>query len=322
MNTVHTAARAAEGGDGTVARVRAFNRAWTRGIGALDYEHRLGTPHSLAEARVLYELAGRGRTPVAELRRRLEMDPGQLSRLLARAEEAGLVLRERDPGDARRQRVGLTGTGRRAAALLDARSESSVAAVLNGLGEEERAELTAALGRALRLLGLAERPSGFRLRPPGPGDLGWVVMRHGALYAREYGWGAPFEALVAGVVAEFARGHDPAREAAWIAEHDGAPAGCVFCVADEARPDTALLRLLLVEPSARGLGLGGALVEECVRFARAAGYARLSLWTNEVLASARRLYRAAGFTLTAERRHTLFGPEETGQTWELPLREG
>ncbi|MEO3752249.1 bifunctional helix-turn-helix transcriptional regulator/GNAT family N-acetyltransferase [Streptomyces sp. B6B3] len=314
-----------------IARIREFNRDYTRLIGALDYGRRLNTPYSLPQARVLYELARRDQTPLAELRRELEMDPGQLSRLLGRAEEDGLVVRERDPADSRRQLIRLTGTGRKAAALLDTRAEDEVAALVRPLSAPERERLTVALRTVSRLLGPG-RPGaprfggagpGFRLRPPGPGELGWVIARHGALYAAEYGWNDAFEALVADVVARFARHRDPAREAAWIAELDGEPAGCVFCVDEAAEHEvavpTARLRLLLVEPRARGLGMGRALVDECLGFARRAGYQRMVLWTNDVLGSARRIYESCGFTLVATAPHTLFGRPENGQDWALDL---
>ncbi|RBM19860.1 helix-turn-helix domain-containing GNAT family N-acetyltransferase [Streptomyces sp. PT12] len=304
----------------TVARVREFNRDYTRLIGALDYEHRLGTPHSLPEARVLYELARGESTPVGALRRRLDMDPGQLSRLLARAESAGLVSRERDPGDSRRQLVRLTGEGRSAADLLETRSAAAVGALVERLSPAERARLTSALTTVERLLDRARpRPEAFTLREPGPGELGWVIQRHGVLYPAEYGWNGAFEALVAEVVARYARAHDPARERAWIAERDGEPVGSVFCVAEQNAPDTARLRLLLVEPDARGLGIGRALVAACVRFAREAGYARMALWTNATLTSARRLYEAEGFALASSERHRMFGREETGEEWTLSL---
>ena len=307
-----------------VRRLREFSRGFTRVIGALDYGHRLGTPFSLPEARVLYELS-RGRwTRVAELRRELDMDAGQLSRLLARIEMAGLIRRERDAEDSRRQLVTLSPEGRKAAALLDDRSTRAVGELVGGLSPAERRRLLGTLSTASRLLGIpTDRGADFRLRAPEPGEFGWVIQRHGALYAAEYGWNTAFEALVAKVVAEFAAGHDPAREAAWIAEWEGEPVGSVFCVDEKAERSggvpTARLRLLLVEPHARGLGIGRALVDECLRFARAAGYRRMVLWTNDVLASARRIYQAAGFTLVATRPHRDFGPEERGQDWELPL---
>ncbi len=315
-----------------IARIREFNRDYTRLIGALDYGRRLDTPYSLPQARVLYELARRDQTPLYELRRELEMDPGQLSRLLGRAEEEGLVVRERDPADSRRQLIRLTGTGRKAAATLDARAEEAVGALVRPLSAPERERLLVALRTVSRLLGPgtpgapgglggpAARP-GFRLRPPAPGELGWVIARHGALYTAEYGWNDAFEALVADIVARYARQRDPAREAAWIAELDGEPAGCVFVVDEAAEHDvevpTARLRLLLVEPHARGLGMGRALVEECLGFARQAGYRRMVLWTNDVLTSARRIYQTCGFALVSSTPHTLFGRQENGQEWAL-----
>jgi DNA-binding MarR family transcriptional regulator/GNAT superfamily N-acetyltransferase len=305
-----------------VQEIRSFNRDYTRLIGALDYEHRLGTPYSLPEARVLYELARRELTPVTELRRELDMDPGQLSRLLTRAEAAGLIERERDPADSRRQLIRLTNSGSDAAELLDTRSRETIGALVEKLSGADRDRLLAALRTTGALLGCRPRPTEFRLRPPGPGELGWVVQRHGALYAAEYGWGREFETLVAGVIADYARAHDPAREAGWIAEADGEPVGCVFCVDEGCGEDgvrTARLRLLLVEPHARGLGIGAALVRECVRFARDAGYWRVVLWTNDVLTSARRRYENVGFRLTGSRRHTTFGRPETGQDWRLDL---
>ncbi|WP_062211814.1 helix-turn-helix domain-containing GNAT family N-acetyltransferase [Streptomyces sp. NBRC 109706] len=303
-----------------VGALREFNRDYTRLIGALDYRHRLGTPYSLPEARVLYELAAGRRMPVASLRERLDMDAGQLSRLLSRAEAAGLLVRERDTADGRRQLIALSGTGREAAALLDRRSEEVTGALVRRLSPAEQARLRAAVRSLARLLGLAPRPAADpRLRPPAPGELGWVVQRHGALYAAEYGWNGAFEALVAEVVARYARHGDPAAEAAWIAEWEGEPVGSVLCVADESGSTTARLRLLLVEPHARGLGIGAALTARCVEFARAAGYDRLTLWTNESLGHARRIYRAAGFTLTDSAPHTDFGRPEIGQNWTLDL---
>ncbi|MGP4110708.1 GNAT family N-acetyltransferase [Streptomyces sp. 4N509B] len=319
--------------DEAVRRIREFNRDYTRLIGALDYEHRLGTPYSLPQARVLYELAQRDRLPVTELRRELEMDAGQLSRLLTRAEEDGLLTRRRDPDDSRRQLVELTTAGRAAAATLERRSTEVTGTLVRDLTTAERELLLSALGTVSGLLRLrpaarrAARPGDatppYRLRPPLPGELGWVVQRHGALYAAEYGWNAAFETLVADVVSRYAHAHDPAREALWIAELDGAPVGSVLCV-DEAREHevalpTARLRLLLIEPHARGLGLGRALVEECLRFARRAGYARMVLWTNERLGNARRIYESVGFRLSGSVVENRFGREETAQDWELDL---
>ncbi|MEA2394735.1 MAG: hypothetical protein QOJ82_2626 [Solirubrobacteraceae bacterium] len=299
-----------------IAAVRAFNRFYTTRIGALQ-EGFLRTPHSLSEARVLFELGQREVTDVAALRRALELDAGYLSRLLARLDAQGLVARERSKADARRQRVRLTDDGRDAFALLDRRSAEDIGAVLDTLGEEDRRRLVGAMDVVRTLLDAAPRSDAYVLRPPRPGDLGWIVHRHGALYADEYGWDASFETLVARVVADYAADHDPTREGAWIAEVDGVPAGCVMCVAGDAT--TARLRLLLVEPSARGHGIGARLVEECLRFARRAGYAEVVLWTNDVLHGARRLYERAGFTLVAEERHHSFGHDLVGQDWSLRL---
>jgi DNA-binding MarR family transcriptional regulator/GNAT superfamily N-acetyltransferase len=299
-----------------VAAIRAFNRFYTARIGALR-DGLLATAHPLPEARVLYELGQRAQTDVVDLRRTLELDGGYLSRLLARLEEQGLVERERSPGDARRQVVALTVAGREAYATLDARSAAEIGTLLDGLPDDDRARLRAAMDTVREVLDGAPRPAAFALRPPRPGDYGWVVQRHGALYAREYAWDESFEALVARVVADYADDHDPEREAAWIAEVAGRPVGSIFCVRKDER--TAKLRCLLVEPSARGMGIGEALVDECVRFARAAGYAELVLWTNDVLTGARRLYERAGFTLVRSEPYRGFGHDLVGEDWALAL---
>ncbi|GAB2897494.1 GNAT family N-acetyltransferase [Streptomyces mayteni] len=306
-----------------VRRIREFNRDYVKLVGAYDYAHRLGTPHSLPEARVIWELAGREHTRVTDLRRAVDMDAGQLSRLLTQAEATGLVERQRDPADSRRQLIRLTPAGRDAVALLDTRSNSVIGEQIHRLTTAERERLLAALDTVARLLGLDHgRPAepGFLLRPPRTGEFGWVVQRHAVRYAEGYGWHTGFEALVARAVGRFAAEHDPARESCWIAEHAGEPVGSVFCV-DEgdtvAGLPAARLRLLLVEPAARGLGIGGALVAEAVRFAREAGHHGMVLWTNDVLTSARRIYRAAGFTLVATTPHTRFGPPANGEDWEL-----
>jgi DNA-binding MarR family transcriptional regulator/GNAT superfamily N-acetyltransferase len=270
-----------------VAAIRAFNRFYTARVGALN-DGLLATAHPLPEARVLYELGQRERTDTGDLRRTLELDAGYLSRLLGRLEEQGLLARERSQADARRQVVALTPAGRDAYTTLDRRSAAEIATVLDGLAPPDRARLRAAMDTVREVLDAAPRPAGFALRPPLPGDYGWVVQRHGALYAQEYGWDETFEALVARVIADYADDHDAEREAAWIAEVSGRPVGSIFCVRKDDR--TAKLRCLLVEPEARGMGIGQALVDECVRFAGAAGYRELVLWTNDVLTGARRLY--------------------------------
>jgi DNA-binding MarR family transcriptional regulator/GNAT superfamily N-acetyltransferase len=298
-----------------VAAVRAFNRFYTGVIGVLD-EGLLDSPYSLTEARVIFELAQRERTEVPELRRRLGLDAGYLSRILARFAADGLVRRDRSAADGRRQVVRLTTAGRRAYRTLDRRSAEQVGKLLAPLPPEGQARLVGAMATIHDLLGEAQ-PVGYVLRAPRPGELGWVVQRHGALYAAEYGWDQTFEALVAQVVGDYATGRDPAREAAWIADRGGEPVGSVFCVRKD--DEMAQLRLLLVEPSARGLGIGAGLVEECLRFAQAAGYRRIVLWTNDVLHAARRIYERAGFTLVASTPHHSFGRDLVGQTWERAL---
>jgi len=263
-----------------VAAVRSFNRFYTARIGVLR-DGLLHTPHSLTEARVLYELGQRDVTEVADLRRELDIDAGFLSRLLARLQSNGLVERERSTDDARRQRIRLTEEGVAAFAELDRRSADEIGAVLDALSEDDQKRLVAAMDTVHDVLTQAPPATGFVLRSPRPGDLGWIVQRHGALYAQQYAWDEGFEALVARIVADYAHDHDPRREAAWIAEVDGEPAGCVLCVRRE--DDVAQLRLLLVDPRARGRGIGARLIEECLRFAKRAGYRRITLWTNDVL---------------------------------------
>jgi DNA-binding MarR family transcriptional regulator/GNAT superfamily N-acetyltransferase len=293
--------------------VRAFNRFYTRLIGVVS-EGLLETPYSLTEARVIFELAQRDLCEVADLRRSLDLDAGYLSRILSRFAADGLIRRERSADDARRQVTGLTGRGREVFRDLDARSGEQIGEILAGLPEEDQRRLVGAMEAIEGILGEGRKPQMYVLRPLGPGDFGWVVQRHGALYAAEYGWDVTFEALVARVVADYVEG---GRGDAWIAEVDGEPAGCVFCVPKDER--VAQLRLLLVEPSARGLGIGGRLVEECVRYARQHGYEELVLWTNDVLASARRIYQRAGFELMDEGPHHSFGHDLVEQTWRLKL---
>jgi DNA-binding MarR family transcriptional regulator/N-acetylglutamate synthase-like GNAT family acetyltransferase len=300
---------------GQIEAVRAFNRFYTARVGALR-DGLLATAHPLPEARVLFELGRRGTIDAADLRRILDLDGGYLSRLLARLEEKGLVARERSPDDGRRQRLALTDAGRTAYETLDERSAAEIGALLDGLDDTGRARLLGAMDTVREILEGAPRPAPFVLRPPKPGEYGWVVQRHGALYA-EHGWDASFEALVARVVADFVEHRDPARESAWIAEVAGRPVGSIFCVRND--DDTAQLRLLLVDPAARCMGIGEALVDECVRFARTAGYARLRLWTNSTLAAARRIYRRAGFELVSEATSPRFGQDFTEQDWELAL---
>lgn len=295
--------------------VRAFNRFYTSIIGVLN-EGLLQTPYSLTEARVVFELARRDAWEVAELRRSLDLDAGYLSRMLARFEADGLIVRGRAEGDARRQSARLTDRGREVFRDLDSRSTAQIERILAGLAEDEQRRLLGAMAAIEGILGEHPRPASYLLRPLGPGDLGWVVQRHGVLYAAEYGYNAAFETLVARVVADYAEGHGPG-DNAWIAEIDGRPAGTIFCVREGDR--VARLRLLLVEPFARGRGVGGRLVEECVRFARRSGYEEIVLWTHDILGDARRLYERAGFELTGEEPSEEYGPPLNEQTWRLKL---
>ncbi len=300
-----------------IEAVRRFNRWYTQRVGALRGDL-LATPYPLPQARVLFELAHRDGVTAADLAASLQLDRSYLSRLLAGLEKKGLVLRARDKADGRRQSLALTAAGRRAFADLDRRSRDEVGAMLAPLSPERERRLLGAMDAIERVLGdAAHADPPFSLRAHEPGDLGWVVSRHGALYAREYGWDATFEAMVAEIAAKFLREFDPARERAWIAERDGERVGSVFVVAQSAT--VAKLRMLLVEPDARGLGLGRRLVAECIRFARSVGYRELVLWTNDVLHAARHLYVEAGFTLVGEQRHTSFGHALVGQTWSLDL---
>ncbi len=301
----------------TIGAVRAFNRFYTSLIGALDYEGRLGTPYSLTEARVLYELNQAAELPVPRLRHTVRAEAAHLSRVLTRLEKAGLITRAPLAADRRVQVARLTHAGSTAAALLEERSQRAVTDLVGRLGDSQRYRLGEALRTVTDIL-THPRLGVIALRRPVPGDLGWVVQRNAAVYAEEFGWNGEYEALVARIVADFATGHDPAREAAWIAQFEGEPVGCVFCVQDSA-PHTARLRLLLVEPSARGFGIGDRLVRECVEFAREAGYRELVLWTNDVLPAARRIYQRAGFELVAENPHHSFGRDLVGQDWRLVL---
>lgn len=304
--------------------LREFNRFYTRRIGVL-HEGLLDSPFSLTESRLLWELAHTGDTTAADLARSLGLDPGYLSRLLRGLKERGLVKTSRSQTDARQTRLALSAAGRRAFAPLERRSQAEASALLATLDDAQQQELLAATARVQALLGGRSAPGAFVLRGHRPGDIGWVASRHGALYAQEYGWDMRFEALVAQIAAQFVEQFDLAREACWIAERDGQRIGSVFLVqardaATQAVEDgTAQLRMLLVEPSARGLGLGVALVTECERFARQAGYRRIRLWTNSVLLAARGIYQRAGYRLLASEPHHSFGKDLVGETWELSL---
>ena len=299
-----------------VAAVRAFNRLYTNVIGVLRGGY-LNTPYSLTEARLLFELGQRDRTEVSALRRGLDIDGGYLSRILSRFAGDQLITREKSDTDARRQVIALTAAGRALQQSLDARAAEEIGALLARLGEEAQQRLVASMGEITQVLTGAPPPRAYLLRAPRPGDLGWVIQRQAAGYAAEYGWDETYEALVARIIADYVDSRDPAREAAWIAEADGQRVGSILCVR---KSDTvAQLRLLYVDPAARGLGIGSKLVEECLRFARAAGYTEMTLWTNSVLEQARRIYQRTGFTLIGEEAHHSFGADLVGQNWSRTL---
>ncbi len=297
--------------------VRGFNRFYTRVLGLLRPDL-AGSAFGLTEARVLFELAHRDDVAVSDLRRDLDLDAGYLSRILSGFTASGLVAREKSAADGRRQVVRLTDEGRRAFAELDQLQAGAINTLLAPLDDGQRTRLVGAMGQIRRMLGSDVRPTGLVLRPPRPGELGWVVERHGARYAAEYGWDVTFEALVARIVADFAERRDSEREAAWIAELDGERVGCVFCTAADPK-DTAQLRLLLVEPSARGASVGTRLVDECLRFAGRSGYRRITLWTNDVLLAARRIYQRAGFRCDRREPHHSFGRDLVGEYWSRDL---
>ena len=305
------------GNPGSIAAVRRFNRFYTRQIGLLR-QGLLDSPFSLAEARVLYEVAHRQQPTATELGQDLQLDPGYLSRLLRSFEQRGLLRKQVSPKDARQSLLSLTAAGRKAQSALEAASNAEVGAMLGNLPADEQGRLLQAMQAIERLLGPQQGSrEPYLLRTHRPGDMGWTVHRHAELYTQEYGWDGTFEALVAEIVAKFVWEFDPGRERCWVAERDGEILGSVFLVkhADGA----AQLRLLLVEPSARGLGIGRRLVEECIRFARQCGYDRIMLWTNDILTAARRIYETAGFKLVDEKKHHSFGHDLVGQTWELRL---
>ena len=303
--------------DSHVTLVRNFNRFYTRQAGLLE-EGLLQSEFSLTEARILYELAHRAGLTAAALGKDLGLDAGYVSRILKKFEGRGFLARLPSNDDGRQSLLTLTEAGRRAFAPLDEASRNDVVTMLKGLPVGGREMLLQAMLRIQRLLGgdADERlPSIFRSHQPG--DIGWITHRQAVLYNQEYGWDETYEALVAEILAAFVRNFDPRRERSWVVEREGEVVGCVFVMRKS--EDTAQLRLLYVEPSARGLGIGGRLVDECIRFARNKGYRRMILWTNDVLVSARRIYESAGFQLTSEEHHHSFGKDLVGQTWELDL---
>jgi DNA-binding MarR family transcriptional regulator/GNAT superfamily N-acetyltransferase len=303
-----------------VAQVRRFNRFYTRLVGALDKGH-LHSSFSLAETRVLYEIA-HGDTPMAtDLARDLRLDPGYLSRMLRGFERRGLVERVRSASDGRRNHLQLTPKGRSIFEDLDARASAAVADVLAPFVDGQQQQLLDSMRTIESIFGrpATEQQAPFVLRPHRPGDMGWVVHRQAVLYAQEYGWDETYEALISRIVADFIDRFDPKRERCWIAERDGEIVGSVFLIRHPERAGVAQLRLLYVERSARGLGIGRRLVRECTQFARQTGYKTITLWTNSVLTSARKIYEAEGYRLVNEKPHHTFGQDLVGQTWELEL---
>ncbi|NUO76358.1 MAG: bifunctional helix-turn-helix transcriptional regulator/GNAT family N-acetyltransferase [Lysobacter sp.] len=311
---------AAEVETAQVDAVRAFNRYYTRRIGVLR-EGLLDSGYSLTQARVLFELAQREPVAARAIGDALELDPGYLSRILQGFVDAGLIAKTRSEQDARSYVLTLSPRGREAYAQLDRSSHRLTADMLAPLSPPQRDRLLHAFADIERALSPQTLPAAQRLliRERGIGDLGWAIERHGRLYADEYGWNQDFEALVAQLFADFASQHDPQRERCWIAELDGERVGCVFVVRNQEQADTAQLRCLLVDPRARGLGVGGRLVDTCLTFARAAGYARMRLWTNDILTGARRIYEQRGFHLVEQYPHHSFGHDLVGQIWERAL---
>jgi DNA-binding MarR family transcriptional regulator/N-acetylglutamate synthase-like GNAT family acetyltransferase len=297
--------------------VRAFNRFYTQKIGVLR-EGLLDSPFSLAEARVLYELSQRERPTAGALCRELGLDPGYLSRIVQRFEKGRLVARTRSAEDGRQHLLSLTKKGRAAFAALDKGSRRQMSGLLKRIVPADRSRLVTAMATIEQAFGAAPVGSpSYLLRAHRPGDIGWVIGRHGALYAEEHGWDESFEALVAEIAARFLRRYDTKREHCWIAERDGVNVGSVFLVKQSKA--VAKLRLLLVDPRARGLGIGGRLVDECIGFARRAGYRKVTLWTQSNLVAARRIYEEAGFRLVREEPHRSFGHDLVGEHWELTL---
>lgn len=303
--------------EGQIGTMRAFNRFYTRRIGVLD--GMASSPFSLAEARVLYELARREQPTATDIRKDLGLDAGYLSRILGDFERRRLVKREPSKDDERQKFLSLTAKGRRAFAPLDERSNRDTAAMLEALSPSEQKQLLGAVETVRRLLGdKVESRAPYLLRPQQPGDMGWIVHRQAILYAEEYGWDDTYEALAAEIVAQFIRNYDAKRERAWVAEKDGERVGAVFVA--KASDELAKLRLLHVEREARGLGIGKRLVEECVRFARQAGYKKMTLWTQSILLAARHIYKQAGFQLVREEPWHSFGKDLVSETWELDLQ--
>jgi DNA-binding MarR family transcriptional regulator/N-acetylglutamate synthase-like GNAT family acetyltransferase len=301
-----------------IAAVRRFNRFYTRQIGVLRRNY-LDSPYSLGEMRVLYELAHGGARTASDIGRALDLDAGYLSRVLRNFEKLGLISRKTSEADARQSHLALTARGEKLFAPFEKRSQAQVGGMLGNLSGDEQARLVGAMTTIEGLLGgTADAKREYILRQPKPGDLGWIVTRHAQLYKEEYGWRAPFEGLCAQIVADFDNNFDAKVERCWIAELNGENVGCVMLVKDK-QPKVARIRLLLADPKARGLGLGARLVDECVRFARKAGYNKITLWTHSVLTAARHVYEKAGFTLTRSEKRKSWGKDVVAEFWDLEL---
>lgn len=301
----------------SVARVRGFNRFYTRRIGALNGGF-LQSPFSLTEVRVLYELSVHAMLTATDLRRELGLDAGYVSRILRAFHRRGLVRKKTSPRDARRVELSLTAKGRVEFGRIESRQRADVERMISGLAPKERDRLIDRMRSVQRILGADARQSpAITLRPHRPGDMGWITHRQAVLYHQEYGWDERYEALIGRIMAEFIERFDPRHERCWVAERAGEIVGSVFCVRKSRT--VAKLRLLYVEPSARGTGLGTRLVDECIAFAQARGYRTLTLWTNSVLHAARRIYERRGFVLVEEKPHRMFGHRLVGQTWNLDL---
>jgi DNA-binding MarR family transcriptional regulator/GNAT superfamily N-acetyltransferase len=300
-----------------IAAVRGFSRFYTKKLGIIEPKL-LDSPWTLQEARIIYEIAQRPNLTATDLARAFGLDAGFLSRTLQALQRRQIIARTASKADRRASEIALTAKGRAAFAELDGRSRRDVAALLGKLDEGERASVVDAMTVIEHALEPpAQKPTGFLLRSHRPGDIGWVVSRHGAAYAQEYGWDISFEALVAEIAAQFIKSYDASREHCWIAEVGGQPVGSIFLV--KGSDQVAKLRLLLVEKKARGLGVGRALTEQCIRFAREAGYTSITLWTQSILLAARGIYQRAGFRRVAEEKHHSFGVDLVGETWELKL---
>jgi DNA-binding MarR family transcriptional regulator/GNAT superfamily N-acetyltransferase len=299
-----------------VAEIRRFSRFYTREVGALDAGH-LDTPYSLTEARLIYEVATRGETTAAEVARAMGTDPGQLSRVVARLKEAGLLVLTPNARDRRQQDITLSEAGRSAFARLDRATIARIESLLAPLDPAQRATLVSAMAKVRTLLGDGVAAAPLLLRPHRIGELGWLIHRQALIYNQQYGWNIEFEALIAKIYHDYEVAPETPPKALWIAERNGAIAGSVFAIPAEGRPGTALLRMLYVEPEARGLGIGRILVDQCVRFARDNGYERVRLWTQSMLVPARKIYAAAGFKCVESAPHHSFGVDLVGENWEL-----